>query len=76
MHYLDDFLTLGHAELDECKRNLDLIMRICELLGVPLKSQINEGPSTILTFLGILLDTYRMEMRLPDEKVTELRHLQ
>jgi len=75
MYYLDDFLTLGHAESDECKQNLDLIMRICEFLGVPLKSQKIEGPSAILVFLGILLDTYQMEMRLPDEKVTELRHL-
>ena len=75
MHYLDDFLTLGHAESDECKGNLDLIMRICEFLGVPLKSPKIEGPSAILIFLSILLDTYRMEMRLPDEKVTELRHL-
>jgi len=53
MHYLEDFLTLGHAESDECKQNLDLIMRICEFFSVPLKSQKNEGPSTILTFLGI-----------------------
>ena len=33
-----------------------------------------EGLSAV--FLGILLDTYRMEMRLPDEKVTGLGHLQ
>jgi len=74
MHYLEDFLTLGHAESDECKQNLDLIMRICEFLGVPLKSKKIEGLSAV--FSGILLDTYRMEMRLPDEKVTGLGHLQ
>ena len=33
-----------------------------------------EGPSTSLTFLGITLDTSRMEIRLPDEKLLHIRN--
>ena len=33
-----------------------------------------EGPSTSLTFLGITLDTSRMEIRLPDEKLLRIRN--
>ena len=33
-----------------------------------------EGPSTSLTFLGIVLDTVRMEARLPTDKLHCIRH--
>ena len=33
-----------------------------------------EGPSTSLTFLGIVLDTVRMEARLPTDKLCRIRH--
>ena len=32
-----------------------------------------EGPSTSLTFLGITLDTAKIEIRLPDEKLARIR---
>ena len=32
-----------------------------------------EGPSTTLTFLGIILDTQCMEIRLPQEKLTQIQ---
>ena len=32
-----------------------------------------EGPSTSLEFLGVLLDTVRMEARLPDDKLQRIR---
>lgn len=34
-----------------------------------------EGPTCIITFLGIILDSFRMEIRLPDEKAQELQGL-
>ena len=34
-----------------------------------------EGPSTVLTFLGILLDTIKLEPRLPEEKLTRLNQI-
>ena len=42
-------------------------------MGVTLAGEKVEGPSTILTFLGILLDTKRMEARLPDDKLKHIR---
>lgn len=43
-------------------------------LGLPLKEKI-EGPTCMITFLGILLDSTKMEIRLPDEKVLELQSM-
>ena len=33
IHYMDDFLTVGAPGSDECQRNLDTILRICDRLG-------------------------------------------
>ena len=47
---------------------------VCERLGVPLAFEKVEGPSTSFTFLGITLDTSRMEICLPDEKLLHIRN--
>ena len=57
MHYLDDFLTLGHPDSPICSHNLNAITEVYHKLGVPLVLEKVEGPSQTLTFLGIVLDT-------------------
>ena len=69
MHYLNDFLMLGPPSCNQCHQNLDIFKQTCQKLGVPLAIKKVEGPSTSLTFLGITLDTAKMEIRLPDEKL-------
>ena len=69
LHYLDDFLTAGAANSSQCRDNLDLIIAICEWLGIPLKREKIDGP---LTLLGIELDTSCSELRLPAEKICQL----
>jgi hypothetical protein len=75
LHYIDDFLTLGHPDSPECQRNLRLLIDICAALGIPLAKEKVEGPATILTFLGILFDTETMTMRLPEDKLHRLQKL-
>ena len=41
----------------------------CKELGVPLALEKIEGPATSLPFLGILLDSQKMEVRLPPDKL-------
>ena len=72
-HYLDDFLTVGPPNSDRCTANLQLISVTCNYLGLPLKSQKVKGPTTSLTFLGIILDTTHMELHLPQEKIQCLK---
>ena len=73
IHYLDDFLTVGPAGSPECQHNLYIIIQVCKALGVPLALEKVAGPTMVLDFLGILLDTIRMEARLPDEKLDRVR---
>ena len=74
LHHLDDFLTLGPPVGTRCAENLTTIKEICTQLGVPLALDKVEGPSTSLTFLGIVLDTEHMKARLPEEKLVRICH--
>ena len=75
MHYLDDFLLLGSPGSSEYQTNLDIIIRCCEALGVPLALEKVEGPSTSLSFLGIVIDTAQMQLRVPPDKLQRVKEL-
>ena len=75
MHYLDDYLTLGASGSTECAQNLSTMIECCDWLGVPLKQEKVEGPTTCLEFLGITLDTVKMEIRFSEEHVNVLATL-
>ena len=72
LHYLDDYLTLGHPGSQECHNNLQVILATCEMLGVPLALEKVEGQVTSLKFLGIVIDTVCMEARFPTEKLDRI----
>ena len=65
---------MGPPSSPTCQCNLDILTQICNYLGVPLAFEKVEGPSTVLFFLGIVLDTARMEARLPEDKLTGLKN--
>ena len=75
IHYVDNFFTAGASESSECQSYLNLIKEACATLGFPLKWEKVEGPSCVISFLGIVLDSNKMEVRLPDEKARELQVL-
>ncbi len=58
-HYLDDFLFIGSSAL------LDTFTALCEELKVPLAHEKTEGPTQVITFLGLDIDTLRREVRVP-----------
>ena len=53
--------------------NLRLLIEICHMLGIPLAIEKVEGPAMVLDFLGIVLDTERMEARLPKDKLERIQ---
>ena len=42
---------------------------MCDDLGVPMAPEKTMGPSSVLCFAGIELDTDKMEASLPEEKL-------
>ena len=72
LHYLDDFLVLGPPDEPECGVALRTTLSLCKELGFPVAPEKTEGPVTSLVFLGIVIDTVRGQLRLPQEKLVRL----
>ena len=48
---------------------------MCSQLDVPLAPSKTVGPCTTLQFLGIVIDTVAMDVRLPEDKLLKARTL-
>lgn len=74
-HYLDDFITLGPPGKLTCQSNLDRMLDLCRTLGVPVAPEKCAGPTSVLVFLGFEIDSNRMVVRLPQNKLQRLTSL-
>ena len=73
-HYVDDFITVGET-LEECSRNVIVMHETCDEADMPIEPEKNEGPAIFITFLGLPVDTDKMEIRLSLEKLERLKAL-
>jgi hypothetical protein len=71
-HYLDDFLFAGADKTSNCSKLMNTFTEVCSQLGVPIADDKTEGPSTMITCLGLLIDT---EKRLHETEQPMGRHL-
>ena len=74
IHVLDDFLFIAPTR-DLCEVALSIFLKICEDIGVPIAEEKTMGPSQVLPFVGIELDTIEMVARLPDDKIVKFNNL-
>ena len=73
VHILDDFLFIGPSNSSECYSSLLAFHVLAKDLGLPIKSEKTVYPCTSLTFLGLELDTVRFEVRLPEDKLHQIK---
>ena len=76
-HILDDFLIIkppaSQPPFDtHCQTSLDNMLSTFKTIGIPIAEGKTQGPSQVLEFMGILLDTVKMEARLPPDKIAKL----
>ena len=71
-HYLDDFVVIGPPGSSLCQEYLCAFEEECKYLGVPLATEKREGPSPVITLLGIIIDTLQGQLRLPEDKLQRL----
>ena len=74
-HQLDDFLFFVPPAAGTGSATLTKAMQVLQNLGIPVATHKTEGPSCIVTFLGILIDTQSLQLRLPPEKLSRLQSL-
>ena len=53
----------------------DKSLKCCVALGIPLALEKLEGPSTLLSFLGIVIDMVHMQLLLPQDKLQRITDL-
>ena len=73
IHYLDDFLVVMAAGKQQGSYAMRLLLENFEHLGLPIAWNKLEGPSMCLTFLGLELDSIQGEIRLPQQKLGEIK---
>ena len=71
-HYLDDFFLAGKTESNECEHLMATFTRICKTLTVPIAVEKTEGPSCIMEFLGLTINSIDMTIQIPEKKLKEL----
>jgi hypothetical protein len=71
---LDDFFILSGQNKNVYNQSLKTFLKICNTLGVPIKEEKTVYAQTIMTFLGIELDTIAMEARLSLDKVLKIKN--
>ena len=69
---LDDFLFIAGAAASY-QHAINTFREVCARIGVPLAEHKTLGPVRVLPFLGITLDTVKLEARLPPDKVEKCR---
>ena len=74
VHYIDDFLFLAESST-KCTADMNAFISLCEQMGVPLAPKKTQGPATVLSFLGIILDTEKLEARLPNPKLAKCKSM-
>ena len=67
-HYLDDFLCAEEGNTDVCNRLMNHFSVVCDRLNVPIAITKTVGPTTVLEYLGLTIDTVNMLVKKPDDK--------
>ena len=71
LHLLDDFLRI-ESPTSGGDQTMSLMSPVFNKLGIPISTHKTMDPVQVLEYLGILLDTMKMEARLPPDKLTRI----
>ena len=74
IHILDDFFIAERNKLD-CLTSFSTLLKVFMSLMAPVVASKTIGPSREIEFMGIILDSVRMEARLPQDKLIRINQL-
>ena len=74
IHILDDFL-IAEQNKSDCLTSFSTLLRVFMSLKAPVVASKTIGPSREIEFMGIILDSVRMEARLPQDKLIRINQL-
>jgi hypothetical protein len=72
-HILDDFIFFSRKGTNHCRKALTSFLALCHRLGLPITEAKTVWPSTRVQLHGLEVDTTTMELRLPPDKLADLK---
>ena len=69
INYLDDFFFVAHIKA-VCNERIQVFLDICSEICFPVSLEKTFWATTLLSFLGLLIDTIRRMVFIPMEKIT------
>jgi hypothetical protein len=70
-HYLDDFITCASSK-EQCLINLNIMLQMCEKIGFKVNPGKLVQPTTLTQFLGIIIDSIKMETRISHDRLSDI----
>lgn len=70
--YLDDFLLIADSA-EACRSQLETLFSELASLGLTVNHKKTLGPAQVIHYLGLEIDSTRMELRVPDYKLAQVR---
>lgn len=74
-HYLDDFFFVGAKNTLHCEHLVNTFRQVSQKLGIPIAEEKTMGPSTVITFLGFVINSELRMVIIPPDKLSKLRSL-
>ena len=71
-HYLDDYFTCGSSKSNECHNNVQIMIDACSETGFEVNPSMVVYPTTELEFLGIVIDSNSMELRISEQRLQDV----
>ncbi|XP_052398873.1 uncharacterized protein LOC127946375 [Carassius gibelio] len=72
LHLLDDFLLIDFPDANPL-RSINSLVKAFNKFGIPLAEEKTKGPFHVLDFVGITLDSVKMQASLPLDKLERIR---
>jgi hypothetical protein len=72
LHYLDDFWSVCGNESD-ASSNLNIMSSTIKESGMEIQESKTVGPTRIIEYLGIIIDTISWQVKISDERLCEIR---
>ena len=73
VNYIDDFGGADHP--DSAERSFKILSETIKQIGAEENAEKARAPETTMVFLGTLLDTEKMELRVTPDKLREITNL-
>ena len=73
IHYSDDYLLISSSSPpNQAQKDVTVFRSTFHTIGVPVADDKLVGPSTSLTFIGIMINTANFSVAIPQEKIHEV----